>query len=369
MLAIGDRRGGFTDRWIECCRKRMVPFKLVDCTSSNIISQLEGVDALLWHPWQLRSEDMLMAHCLIMAVEAAGRIVYPNTATFWHFDDKLAQKYLLEATGAPLVPTHVFFDRKTALEWIERASFPKVFKLRRGAGSSNVSLVRNASEARALVSRAFGRGFQPVSSVFDDMGVKFRRHRRQADIISVAKRLPGLVLANFHAQNAMAREKGYVYFQDFVPGNVFDTRVTIIGERAFGFTRNVRPNDFRASGSGDIIYEAARIDLECIRIGVAIAERLAFQSMAFDFLKDAAGAPQLCEISFGFAAEAVHACPGWWDQSLRWHEGGVWPQDAILEGVLAEIRRKTETKTAGSPRHDIATSSVSAPPRLEFTVE
>ena len=68
---------------------------------------------------------MLMAHCLVMALEAAGKVVYPNTSTFWHYDDKLAQKYLLEATGAPLFGDSRVFDAKTAIDWIERTAFPK----------------------------------------------------------------------------------------------------------------------------------------------------------------------------------------------------------------------------------------------------
>ncbi len=63
-----------------------------------------------------------------------------------------------------------------------------------------------------------------------------------------------------------------------LPGNAFDTRITVIGERAFGFTQNVRPNDSRASGSRDIVYEHG-IDPECIRIGFSIAGRLEFQGM------------------------------------------------------------------------------------------
>ena len=39
--------------------------------------------------------------------------------------------------------------------------------------------------------------------------------------------------------------RGYVYFQDFIPDNQFDTRVTVIGNRAFAFIRKVRPGDFR----------------------------------------------------------------------------------------------------------------------------
>ena len=32
-------------------------------------------------------------------------------------------------------------------------------------------------------------------------------------------------------------DKNYIYFQEFIPGNEFDTRVTVIGDRAFAFRR------------------------------------------------------------------------------------------------------------------------------------
>jgi hypothetical protein len=42
-----------------------------------------------------------------------------------HFDDKIAQKYLLEAVEAPLAPSYVFFHKEDALGWISQATFPK----------------------------------------------------------------------------------------------------------------------------------------------------------------------------------------------------------------------------------------------------
>ena len=32
--------------------------------------------------------------------------------------------------------------------------------------------------------------------------------------------------------NMVPREKGYVYFQDFIPNNKFDIRVIVVGEKA-----------------------------------------------------------------------------------------------------------------------------------------
>jgi hypothetical protein len=35
----------------------------------------------------------------------------------------------------------------------------------------------------------------------------------------------------------------------------------------------------------------------------------------------------------------VHSCPGHWDKNLKWHRGKMWPQDAILEDMLAAPNR------------------------------
>ncbi len=339
-LAIHPKKGSFTDRWTSLCHDRGLECRLVNCFDSGIVGQVSDCDALLWHPAHYVAEDMLLARQLIQALECRGLLVYPSTPTFWHFDDKVAQKYLLEAIGAPLVPTHTFFSLEDALAWIEGARFPLVFKLRRGAGSRNVRLVPDADTARRLVRRAFGRGFKPIAGYLRDSAVNVRRHRRAGDVLGVLRRLPRSVYRIHRTNRLMPRERGYVLFQDFVPDNAFDTRITVIGKRAFGFTRNVRPGDFRASGSGDIVYDDRRIKMECVSSAFTAAARIGAQSIAFDFVIYPSGEPRMVEISFGFAAKPVFDCAGHWDQDLNWHEGHCWPQDAILDDVLVQVSQR-----------------------------
>ena len=75
-------------------------------------------------------------------------------------------------------------------------------------------------------------------------------------------------------------QKNYVLFQRFLPDNEFDTRITVIGDRAFGFRRMTRKSDFRASGSGIIDYDIGKIDLRCVDIAFRVSQQLGFQSMA-----------------------------------------------------------------------------------------
>ncbi|MDZ7775701.1 MAG: hypothetical protein U5L09_08955 [Bacteroidales bacterium] len=95
----------------------------------------------------------------MFSVQQSGKKAFPDFNTSWHFDDKVGQKYLLESIGAPIVPSYVFYSKKEALDWAHNTTFPKVFKLRGGAGSSNVKLIEKRKQAVKVINKAFGKGF------------------------------------------------------------------------------------------------------------------------------------------------------------------------------------------------------------------
>ena len=337
ILGIHDNPGSFSDRWIRYCEQHGIPFRRVDCLASDVVSQCKGLDALFWHWAHDAPANLLVARPIIASLEAGGLRVFPNVATCWHYDDKVAQKYLLEAIGAPLIPTWVFLDRDEAMQWIDQAVWPKVFKLRCGAGSSNVRLARSRREALVLCRQAFGRGFPAVAGYLADMSTRIRKTRSRREFWERLVRAPRTLRRILRLRRQMHREQGYLYFQEFRPGNVYDTRVTIIGDRAFGFMRMNRPNDFRASGSGSIIYDPEKLDQRCVDIAFKVADQLGAQSVAFDFLFNSKQEPMIGEISYCYMPLAVHSCQGHWNRSGAWHPGHVWPEDAILEDMLKAV--------------------------------
>jgi glutathione synthase/RimK-type ligase-like ATP-grasp enzyme len=340
-IAIHPREDSFSDRWIQYCQEHRVDYCLVDCYAPDIISRLQDASALLWHIGHGVATDMLMGRHVLNAAELLGLVVFPNRATQWHFDDKIAQKYMLEAIRAPLAPACVFFHLESARHWIENTTYPKVFKLRRGAGSQNVRLVRTPTEAVRLARKAFGFGFNPSGALLDSIAVwKVQRAGRTGNLWEFLRTVPRKVKRRLSFDFRMGRERGYVYFQEFIPNNEFDTRVTVIGQRAFAFRRRVRAGDFRASGSGQIVYGREAIDRECLRTAFRVAQQLGAQSMAFDFVHDAAGRPLVLEVSFGYSPKAVYDCGGFWDAELVWHGTPMWPEHAILEDVLTAVRAK-----------------------------
>ena len=117
-IGIHDSNNGFHPRWVSYCKKNNIPFKRVNCYASDIIDQLQDCDALFWHHAQTHSKDVLFAKQLLFALEHSGIKVFPDFKTGWHFDDKVAQKYLLECLGIPMVDSFVFFDKNDALKWV-----------------------------------------------------------------------------------------------------------------------------------------------------------------------------------------------------------------------------------------------------------
>jgi hypothetical protein len=111
----------------------------------------------------------------------------------------------------------------------------------------------------------------------------------------------------------------------------------VIGDRyAYGFWRNNRPNDFRASGSGRIDYERA-VPEECLRTCIEINRRLNFDSMAYDVLFKN-GKMVIGEICYGYNDDAPYNASGHYelrsDGELAFVPGHVWPETLWVAWAL-----------------------------------
>lgn len=306
---------------------------MVDCYANDIIDQLIDCELLMWHHHHTNPRDILFAKQLLFALEQAGVKVFPDFNSGWHFDDKVGQKYLLEVINAPMVPTYIFYDRIKALEWIEHTSLPKVFKTRRGAGSANVRLIRTRAEALALINEAFNRGIKLYHS-WSNILERWRKFRiGKSTLYGILKGF-GRIIVEPDFARILGRERGYVYFQDYIPHNTYDIRVIVVDRKAFGLKRMVRVDDFRASGSGIISYHKDDIDERCVKIAFEVSRKLEAQCLAFDFIFNETGDPVILELSYGFDIDAYDACPGYWNEDLNWIKGYFDPYGWMVESAM-----------------------------------
>jgi glutathione synthase/RimK-type ligase-like ATP-grasp enzyme len=334
-IAIHKKDNDFSAKWIEYCKQNNIPYKIVNCYKNDIIDQVKDCDALMWHFNQSNPKDILFAKQLIYSLEVTGKKVFPDFHTSWHFDDKVGQKYLLEGLGVPFVPTYVFYDEKEALKWVEKTTFPKVFKLRKGAGSAHVKLVKNKQKGHKLIKKAFSRGFSQYDKVAN---LKDRWYKYRKGINGFWNVIKGVL--RFGRTTEFARvvenEKGYIYFQDYIPNNYYDIRVIVINNKAFAIKRLVRDGDFRASGSGKVLFGKNNFEEEIICLSFTIADKIHSQCLAIDYVFDK-GKPLIVEISYGFIKEVYYKCEGYWDRDLNWHEGRFDAQGWMVESVLEKV--------------------------------
>ena len=336
MIAIQNSKSGFHPHWVEYCKKNNIPFKLVNCYDNDIIEQLEDCKILFWHHHHNGPKDILIAKQLLYALEHTGFSVFPDFKTGWHFDDKIAQKYLFERIGAPLVPTYLFLDKKEAIDWANKTTFPKILKLRGGAGSVNVKLIKSKKEAFKIINKAFTEGISNDYALtsFKERLKKYRHGK--ASLKDVFMGFGRLIIKPSYLK-VKRNEFGYVYFQDFIEGLDRDYRTKVLDNKCWGYQRMVRKGDFRASGSGaeSYIYTDNAIPDSILKLSFELTQKLSLKNAAFDFLiaKDKV---YLVEVScfYGFHELEFH---GYWDEQLNFHKEIFNPFGWMIEEALKDI--------------------------------
>jgi glutathione synthase/RimK-type ligase-like ATP-grasp enzyme len=334
-LAIESSNESYSESWCSFCDANQLEYILVDFKSPDFIDLVSACTHLLSAPNLSNCHDLQGVKNLLKVVESMGLTVYPNNTSFWHYDDKIAQMYLLTSIGAPVVDSHCFWTLVGAMEYIATCEYPFVFKLKAGAGSTNVQLVRTQHGARKLAYKMFGRGMLATHGYLSDFKRKVRGARTSSRLKSKIKRIPKSFKSRLHKRLYTPRERGYFYVQKFLPDNQCDLRVTVVGDKAFGYRRMTRPNDFRASGSGNISWDQSEIDPVCVKIAHEISQKIGSQTMAYDFIYDN-GTPKLVEISYNFIAKYVSECPGYWNKEGVYTESRYKLEDLLISQLIGE---------------------------------
>lgn len=334
-IAIHNDMNSYSKRWVAYCKEKGIDFKLVNCYDTEIINDLKGCKALFWHHNHANYKDVVFAKQLLFALEHSGLNVFPDFNSGWHFDDKLGQKYLFEANKVPHAKSFVFYDKKTALNWVEKTSFPKVFKLRGGASASNVKLVKTKKQAKELIKKSFNKGFP----LFDSLGVfkdTFKLYKqKKAKLSEVKYFLKAYFKPKKYEYFLLPRQKGYVYFQEFIPNEGFDYRIEITGKYAICMVRYARKNDFRASGGHHNKYDKELITKDVIKMAFDIYKKLNLQSCAFDIVRNKETEELLLiEISYCYGIDKDEFEHGYWDESGNWYDKKFDSRDWMIDLIV-----------------------------------
>lgn len=304
----------FIKIYSQILRINDIPFKVIDINvQSDFLDHINDYTHFIFRFGQYPDEKNL-ATSIMPVLYAANRIkCFPDYATSWHYDNKISQYYLLKNNGFPVIDTVIFWNKEIALKYLDTEDYPIVIKLSTGAGSSNVKLLKSKKEARKIAQTIFSKGYS-------DLGFQY-----SLDHFTYKKIKSKLYNLLFSNNDYWLISKNYILIQKYLPDNHFDTRIVTVGNRAIGFIRHNRPEDFRASGSGKFNLDPLKVNKKCLSIAFEVSMKLKFQTMAYDFLFDENGDPKICEISYTFSfGKPYTECPGYWDENLVWHDGKNW---------------------------------------------
>jgi glutathione synthase/RimK-type ligase-like ATP-grasp enzyme len=334
----------YSPRWAEYLQNRGVEVLKLDLKRSDVMQQLKDCDGVMWH-WYHIPDDKQSAPKILDAIETnLGIAVFPDHNSRWHYDEKVAQHYLLEALDAPRIKSWVFWDYAEAVRFAQSAQYPMVFKLSVGAASANVIKVHNSAEALRQIDKTFKGVYFPYSLNEFEFKSRLLSPAYYKGIIKRALRSLPYIFTNQYPPlpEYYLLQKNYAYFQEFCADNSHDIRVTVIGNRAWAFTRENRSGDFRASGSGRVDYDEAKIPPGAIKLAFELSRKIGAQSLAYDIMFDNQRRLVINEISYCYVFKAVLNAPGYWDEELAWHEGHCYPQDAMAEDLMQRITTKKE---------------------------
>lgn len=322
--------------WVDFLKENHIPYEKANLFAVDAIETLKDFDILLWHFGQYRWSDMLEARSILYAAKMMGLKVFPDFNEAWHFDDKVAEMYALQAVGAPIPRSYVFYGMHTLKEALNdgQIEFPIVAKLRTGSGSHNVKLIHNKAQLLRYAHRMFGRGFDPAPSLLYKTSSNIRSSHDKATFMAKLKRAPEFLRTRRNAKR-FPNEKGYVYLQEFIPSDGYDMKIVVVGDKLSGLYRPIRSHDFRASGGGEVLYNKEMFTENIIRSAFATADAIGFKCVGFDYVVDnRTGEGKIVEMSYGFSHTAVMGMGGWFDRDCQWHEGALNAPEELLKNML-----------------------------------
>lgn len=206
----------------------------------------------------------------IMSMNPDLRLI-PDYRSSVLYDDKTEQARQLSRW---MPRTHIFYTPGGARRFLEaNHKFPFLSKTAEGASSHNVRLISTIDQAKLEIRQAFS-----------DLGIKCHYGQQQ---------------------------RGYLLWQDFIPGNEGDIRIVAVGTKRLILRRGNRPDRPMASGSGRLTPIVDLTDLQA-RLALEVANEFfaaeQFKWAGIDMVRDAEGKWYILETTVGWTLNGYYEC-------------------------------------------------------------
>lgn len=199
-------------------------FSVENYSGYYVIYQSTEDPYLLYHEF---TEDVLLT------LHEQGAVLIPGFRYFRAHHNKVFMEFLRLVDGLPemqLIKSRGFgaYEEYQAFLDSHNASYPHIVKLGEGAQSKNVVLVRCRQDARRI-----------------------KRMMHFSDVIYWLKdKIKPFMKKTYPSFRPKSYNRRKIVVQNFIEGLSGDYKVLIFWDKVYVLNRLVRPNDFRASGSG-----------------------------------------------------------------------------------------------------------------------
>ncbi len=247
------------------CDLLQIPFKLFDIRNPNLYEELRnpGCDGIMIRPIQVNNHIRNLFHEAVQVLETSGKIpIYPSVTELNVYEAKRTLANFLRYHNIPHPETVVFNSYTTALDFLEQAEYPLVFKTHIGAGGTGVEILENRKDA-----------------------------------IKIAKRLFRKYYLRKGEHESRAGEWGYMILQQYIE-NVKEFRIIKIGDAWWGHQKWKDEEQLFLSGSGKKQWTPPPEQL--LNFCYDLARKFDFTTMSFDIFVDGEGRFMVNELQTRF---------------------------------------------------------------------
>jgi glutathione synthase/RimK-type ligase-like ATP-grasp enzyme len=299
---VQDRKNPpYWTKYERFLRNNQFPFEYYDIHRSDWLALSKQFDTIIWASEGTAPEIEEFKRKIFTLEKYYRKTCFPSFETLMWNEDKIFQFEMLKMFDFPVIDTFISHNLPEALAKIQQFDYPLVTKVPVGAGSLGVELVKNVRQAENIVKQAFSAvGRQIYWPYF--------------------------------------RQKDYIYFQKFMPNAGYDLRVIAVGNKVFGYYRDVPQGEFRASGMG--LVRRDDIPEEAMQLAMQVIKKLDLVIAAVDMLRDSAGKLHIIEMSAFIQVDTgiqleVDGVPGAYvfesSGTHHFEPGMVWIQELALK--------------------------------------
>ena len=245
LVKDGDSSPYYT-KFERFLRSNDISYDYLDIHSSSWMEDAKKFDLLIWRPMSTPWELEEAREKIYFLERHLNKLVYPSYNEVVFYENKILQYYILKEMSFPVIETFISSDYDEVLNWIEKAEYPLVSKIKTGSASMGVLLLKDKNSANKYVEKIFRSG-NPTYWPFQ-------------------------------------RQKNYVFFQKYIKNRGFDLRIVVIDkDNIFGYFREVPKGDFRASGMETVVKK--ELPIEAVKMAFDILNKLNFTNLSVDFLQ------------------------------------------------------------------------------------